>query len=206
MTIPTYVAGYPPDGSSLGSTKTTIRGNLDGTFLTFAVDHINNNGQPGGNPAGYHNVIRSVLQSSASAVPTITGINQLFSLATSSPQNGDTQFFQRTGQGGLAQLTGNAASGSNGFFFSSGFLINFGKVLVSGGWPSGNNNIVNLSTPPNIVFPTGIFVVLTTLIGPGTTSGSVEINDISSNTQFKWNFTGSSGASEKGFFWVAIGN
>ena len=44
MSIPTYTQGYPPDGSSLGQTKSVIRNNLDGTFLTLAVDHVDNNG------------------------------------------------------------------------------------------------------------------------------------------------------------------
>jgi hypothetical protein len=57
MTIPTYVKGYPQDGSSLGSTKAQIRKNLDGTFQTLGVDHINNNGQPGSGTPGYHRVI-----------------------------------------------------------------------------------------------------------------------------------------------------
>ncbi len=50
MAIPIYTLGYPPDGSSLGQTKTTIRNNLDGTFLTLGGDHVNNNGQPGSIP------------------------------------------------------------------------------------------------------------------------------------------------------------
>lgn len=60
MSIPTYVQGFPQDGSSLGSTKAQIRANLDGTFLTVGVDHYNNNGSNGSNtgPAGYHAQIR----------------------------------------------------------------------------------------------------------------------------------------------------
>ena len=62
MGIPAYVPGYPPDGSSLGQTKSTIRNNLDGTFQTIAVDHINNNGDPGSQPPGYHTIIHEVPQ------------------------------------------------------------------------------------------------------------------------------------------------
>ena len=52
MSIPAFTPGYPPDGSSLGETKSVIRNNLDGTFLTLGVDHINNNGQPGSESSG----------------------------------------------------------------------------------------------------------------------------------------------------------
>ena len=76
MPIPTYTPGYPPDGSSLGQTKSTIRNNLDGTFQTLAIDHVNNNGQPGSNPAGYHTIIHQVSQTSVS---TVSGVNQVFS-------------------------------------------------------------------------------------------------------------------------------
>jgi hypothetical protein len=76
MAIPTYTPGYPPDGSSLGQTKSTIRNNLDGTFETLAVDHVNNNGVPGSNPAGYHTIIHQVPQTN---VDDCAGYNQIFS-------------------------------------------------------------------------------------------------------------------------------
>jgi hypothetical protein len=76
MPIPAYTPGYPPDGSSLGQTKAVIRNNLDGTFQTLAVDHIDNNGNPGSQPAGYHTVIHQVPQTS---VNTASGYNQIFS-------------------------------------------------------------------------------------------------------------------------------
>src|SRR5580700_2776789 len=112
MAIPPYVKGYPPDGSSLGQTKSTIRNNLDGTFDTVAVDHVNNNG-PNMQPAGYHTIIHEVTQTNVS---TVAGVNQIFSgvpgtLVVNSvttkaiPNNGDTQLYSLTGAGVLAQLT-----------------------------------------------------------------------------------------------------
>lgn len=53
MGIPNFTSGYPPDGSSLGETKATIRDNLDGTFQVFSVDHQDQNETN----AGYHSVI-----------------------------------------------------------------------------------------------------------------------------------------------------
>lgn len=68
MSIPPYVLGFPQDNSSLGNTRVQIRNNLDGTFETLAVDHIDNNGNPGPGTPGYHNVIH--FQDQGSAIPS----------------------------------------------------------------------------------------------------------------------------------------
>src|ERR1700690_80686 len=101
-----YVRGYPPDGSSLGQTKSTLRNNLDGTFDTVAVDHINNNGQPGSKPAGYHNVVHMVPQGSDPGA--VTGYGQLYS-KTINDVTTDQALFWETGAGLVAQLTTNFA-------------------------------------------------------------------------------------------------
>src|SRR5258706_888795 len=102
MSIPTYTPGYPPDGSSLGQTKSVIRNNLDGTFQTLGIDHVNNNGQPGGKPAGYHTVIHSVPQGSNPA--TVAGYGQLFAKTINSFTTVHALFWA-TGDGLLQQLT-----------------------------------------------------------------------------------------------------
>ena len=139
MPIPTYTPGYPPDGSSLGQTKSTIRNNLDGTFETLAVDHINNNGQPGSQPAGYHTVIHQVTQTN---VPLVAGVNQVFSgvpgtLVVNStttaaiPSNGDTQLYSLSGSGALSQLTGSSKA-SNGYVWVAGILFQWGANAAIG--------------------------------------------------------------------------
>ena len=133
MPIPTYTPGYPPDGSSLGQTKSTIRNNLDGTFATLAIDHINNNGQPGSQPAGYHTVIHEVPQTNVTTQP---GYNQVFSgvpgtlivngvTTPTIPPGGDQQLYSLTGGGVLSQLTGKVAS-ANGYAWTGGVLIQWG--------------------------------------------------------------------------------
>jgi Putative tail fiber protein gp53-like, C-terminal len=140
MPIPTYTPGYPPDGSSLGQTKSTIRNNLDGTFETLNVDHINNNGQPGSQPAGYHTIIHQVTQTNVS---TVNNYNQVFSgvpgtlivngvTTPNIPSSGDTQLYSLTGAGTLYQLTG-VSPGSFGFAWVGGILLQWGTATVASG-------------------------------------------------------------------------
>jgi len=77
MSIPSYVQGFPQDGSSLGNTRVQIRNNLDGTFLTLGVDHINNNGNPNAGTPGYHNVIH--FQDQGNSIPaTVANVTQAY--------------------------------------------------------------------------------------------------------------------------------
>lgn len=211
MTIPTYTPGYPPDGSSLGQTKSTIRNNLDGTYQTLAIDHVNNNGQPGSNPAGYHTIIHQVSQVNVS---TVAGVNQIFSgvpgtliingVSTPNiPPNGDTQLYSLTGMGGFSQLTGHSTS-LNGYSWVSGILIQWGKVSI----PSGSHSTGSVTFNP--AFPNNCFNVSLTLIAQssGTNSSSNTLcvaNAGPTKTSFPWIFNGNSG-SYTNFFWTAIGN
>jgi hypothetical protein len=207
MPIPTYTPGYPPDGSSLGQTKSTIRNNLDGTFQTLAVDHINNNGQPGTQPAGYHTIIHQVPQVS---VATVSGYNQVFSgvpgtlivngvTTPAIPSNGDTQLYSLTGQGGLSQLTGNSVAMS-GYNWFGGILIQWGRIRP----------LVSQTTTPqsfNINFPNNCFNVQLTLGNPSSTgnaqTASVRDGSISTSA-FSYNYSG--GSAYDTIYWLAIGN
>lgn len=208
MSIPTFTTGYPPDGSSLGQTKATIRNNLDGTFLTLAVDHINNNGSPGAKPAGYHKVIHSVPQASNPA--PVAGYGQLFCKTVNSFTN-DQALFWETGAGIVQQLTTNITptANTNGYtFLPGGLILQWGfRSVTSGAWPSNTNTALNFTAqvPANVNFQSNCFAVWTTNSGTGTSQGQVEIAS-KSTTGFVWRFTGSSSATENGFFWWAIGN
>lgn len=210
MSIPTYTPGYPPDGSSLGQTKVPIRNNLDGTFQTLAIDHVNNNGQPGSQPAGYHTIIHEVPQTSVS---TVSGYNQVFSgvpgtlvvnavTTPNIPPNGDTQLYSLTGMGGLSQLTGNHAA-ANGYCWVGGILIQWGKVSST----SSGNVLFNAA---NVNFQNNCFSILTNpfWVGSTTPSGAagVSVKGLSP-TGFQWVFnTNSSSYTGGGFYWLAIGN
>ena len=201
MAIPTYTPNVPPDGSSLGSTKADIRDNLDGTFQTLGIDHINNNGEPGTNPAGYHNIIHQVLKTSVTAIPNI---NQVFSgipgiltytngsgtfTSPAIPSGGDTQLYSLTGNGGFSQLTGNFAA-NNGYVWCAGILIQWGL-----------DNVGSISFTPN--FPTNCFVVQATPFGSPLLNPLNWVYGITAKG--KTGFTISATGMTK-VYWIAIGN
>lgn len=209
MGIPTYTTGYPPDGSSLGQTKSTIRNNLDGTFQTLNIDHVNNNGSPGTQPAGYHMVIHEVPQTS---VNTVTGYNQVFSgvpgtlvvnstTTSAVPANSDQQLYSLTGGGILSQLTGHSAA-TNGYQWVGGVLMQWGIVNT----PSSTGTVTFATS--NVSFPNNCFNVQVSLVAHAGGSGTV--NTISSITgtvtknSFNYSYTGTT--SYSAFYWFAIGN
>ncbi len=204
MPIPTYTVGYPPDGSSLGQTKVVIRNNLDGTFQTLGIDHINNNGQPGSQPAGYHTVIHEVPQATAT---TVTGYNQVFAgvpgtlsvnatLTPNIPSGGDTQLYALTSLGKLYQLTG-ANTATNGYAWVGGILLQWGTTASSTSdipvtfSPAFPNNIFNIQVTP--IRAHGKFTNNFSVAPGATTSTFTIVNANSSTTLLS-------------YYWLAIGN
>lgn len=215
MPIPTYTPGYPPDGSSLGQTKAVIRNNLDGTFQTLGVDHINNNGDPGAQPAGYHNIIHQVVQS---ADPTpIADVNQVYAKNYTPDTSGgvqDTQLFNMTGLGGVSQLTGNNATALSGWVWAGGLLFQWGAISILTTTANGTITFQTRATPSpggGIPFPNNCFqVVAGYLCGNGVTSvgsATVAFNTLT-KTSVKYVYTSAGGAAlnNTGFAWLAIGN
>lgn len=204
MPIPTYTPGYPPDGSSLGQTKSTIRNNLDGTFLTLAVDHVNNNGDPGGQPAGYHTIIHEVTQTNVS---TVTGVNQIFSgvpgtlvvngvTTPNIPSNGDTQLYALTGMGGLSQLTGFNAS-ANGYAWVGGILLQWGSTTAVN-----NSSSTSVSFPKT--FPHAVFSVQATVVTDNNSTIRFSLEGNATTSGFTTTQTSSSHFIR--LYWIAIGN
>ena len=200
MGIPTYTPGYPPDGSFLGQTKSTIRNNLDGTFETLGVDHVNNNGVPGSNPAGYHTIVHEVPQT---AVSTVAGFGQIFcgvpgtltvnGTATKAvPNNGDTQFYSLSSSGVLTQLSGYSASG-NGYAWVGGVLLQWGS-----GTATSSGATINFP----IAFPSNVFSVTATVYNSGSNVRSVsEVSAASLSS-----FTAISTNSTNQIYFIAVGN
>lgn len=219
MGIPTFTPGYPLDGSSLGQTKVPIRDNLDGTFQTLAVDHIDNNGSPGSQPSGYHKVIHQVPQSN---VPLLSGYTQVFTgvpgtvmvngVATPNiPAGGSTQLYSLNSGNVVSQLTGrvnNSVFPFNGFAWMGGILMQWGLVNVSGTSQSGTVTFSSLA-PNNVTFPNTLFSIQTSLIciNAGTSSlGTIAVNNATfSTTGFSYQFNSNGSAQYSGFFWMAIG-
>lgn len=204
MPIPTYTPGYPPDGSSLGQTKSTIRNNLDGTFQTLAVDHINNNGQPGSKPAGYHTIIHEVTQTN---VTTVAGYNQIFSgvpgtlvvngvTTKAIPSNGDTQLYSLTGMGGLSQLTGNS-SAANGYVWIGGILMQWGSTTAVQG-----ASATTISFP--VAFPTAVFSVQGTVVTND--NSTIRFSLLGNATTSSFTTTQTQSSHFTRLYWLAIGN
>jgi len=204
MSIPTYTPKYPPDGSSLGQTKSVIRNNLDGTFQTLGIDHVNNNGKPGSQPACYHTIIHEFTQTNVSTVP---GYSQIFSgvpgtliingvVTPNTSTSTDSQLFYLTAQGGPSQLTGNHAA-SNGYNWMGGILFQWGTFNSDGG----PGQIVTLPIP----FPRNFFAAQATMIR---NSSNVDVIYSTTNATPGVVSTISFRDTSSGnpFFWFAIGN
>lgn len=198
MPIPTYTPGYPPDGFSLGQTKATIRNNLDGTFETLGVDHINNNGAPGSQPAGYHNIAHFVPQG-ANPAPVV-GYGQLFSKIINDVTT-DEGLFWETGTGLVQQLTVNLVpvAAANGYsFLPGGIIIQWGVV------PAPGSSGTVLFATSNIDFPNNCFNVSFTQRRDASTSAQgMYVNGAPTKLQFAYN---GSSSSDTALFWTAIGN
>ena len=176
MSIPEYTLGFPPDGSSLGQTKVQIRDNLDGTFETLGIDHINNNGLPGDNPAGYHNLIHMVAQTATPSA--ITGITQIFAGNPSVlinpntgkpngiPSGADNQLFLLTGGNSFCQMTGRSRN-QNGYVWCGGLLIQWGTAT---GIVTGSGNTLTTIDFPEI-YPNQIFAVIPSALLSGPPGG-----------------------------------
>jgi hypothetical protein len=197
MSIPTFTQGYPPDNSSLGQTKATIRDNLDGSFLTLAVDHINNNGQPGAKPAGYHKVIHMVPQA-ANPAP-VAGYGQLYSRTITSITN-DQALFWETGAGLVSQLTMNIAplATQNGYsYLPGGILMQWGFVNQT------SATTVNVVFPQ--AFPNNCLNVQVTRSHSSSSPGNNSMWVITTPTTAGFSIKNDDGHTW-GYYWVAIGN
>src|SRR5271170_7448536 len=185
MPIPSYTPGYPPDGSSLGQTKASIRNNLDGTFQTLSVDHINNNGQPGSNPAGYHNVIHVVPQGSNPGA--VTGFGQLFSKTVNSFTS-DEALFWETGSGLVQQLTVNLTPSAT----TNGYTFLPGGIIMQWGQSTSSSATQTVTFP--VAFPTNCFNVQVTNTSSSTTASGSNVLYSSgfSKTGFTFKYAGSS--------------
>lgn len=214
MGIPHFTQGYPPDGSSLGNTKTVIRGNLDGTFLTLGVDHINNNGSPGSNPAGYHNVVHWTAQGSDPSL--VNNITQEYSKTdTNSIQQkwlkstGGNAYQQTMMLDGVFSLFGKNPGWS---YLPGGLILQWGTVSFPAGNAFVSNSIIYTGVG-NIEFPTATFGIVTGLIVGTRSSSNANSNTLATDnlvaTGFSYSFNSSSGSGSTqfpGFFWIAIGN
>lgn len=163
MTNVPYNTNIPFASNSPSQDQPRMQENTNSLKSLIEIDHVGF-GQTFG---GYHTIIHQVPQSS---VNTLAGINQLFTGVPGTlvvngnptpaiPNNGDTQLYSLTGQGGLSQLSGNStATNTEGYQWIGGILIQWGRANISISLGS-----VNYTVP----FPTNIFNLQLTLQIPG---------------------------------------
>jgi hypothetical protein len=210
MAIPPFTQGYPPDGSSLGNTKTTMRDNLDGEFLVVGVDHQTQNTIfPGA--AGSHTKV-SLRNTASTITPTLPpgifggGYETLYSQPAGSTPLGPLGeiFYSRAGAAGI-QLTGPGTPVKTATTITT-FIP--GGILVQSGF------VQSTASTGIVVFPQTypislISVTFGMIVSNGSTTGHAGqiyyVEDIINiNTQFTWRQADLS-ADATGFFWTAIG-
>jgi hypothetical protein len=203
MSIPTFVEGYPQDGSSLGNTRVQIRRNLDGTFEAFSVDHQNQN------EAGPGSHAQAQFKNFPGTFPAVpaglygTGYETLYSAAIAG--SGELAFVRGAGTTGI-QLTGPGTplTLSNGYtFMAGGILIQWGFVAGSS-----SSTIPVLFATANTNFPNACFVVTAIPIRSSSSPGSDFATAILTSSVSNLGFTIANigGHSTDGWYWIAIGN
>lgn len=211
-----YQPGIPTGTVGLNQDYLNIQGNFTALNSAFLQDHSPLTGiLPPVGTAGYHTAIHLVPQAAPAAV---AGYGQLYSNTVNDGINTDQILFWITGTGNKnVQFTRNFApkANTNGYTFLPGpagtgvnqgaLIYQWGKVTgKSGAWPTSEQTLTFNTS--NINFVNNCFGVWTTFIGPtSSSSGDITINSVST-LNFKWQFSGSSGASFDGFYWFAIGN
>ncbi len=203
---PTYIEGFPQDGSSLGNTRVQIRNNLDGTFETLGVDHINNNGVgqiTTTGTAGFHDVIHFQDQGALGyKPPNVANTTELFTET-------DSQSIQQV----MTLSTGNKlyqqTTMLDGNFTTFGSTI--GWVYLPGGFVL-LYGFTNPSTSNSIIVDFGGALALPTMINTNyivtatpynATPNGYRIGTVTTTT-FEIRQSGTT-PPNSGYYWVLIG-
>ncbi len=202
-----------PDGPNNPSDdQPLMKINNNSIDTLIAVDHAgfkNNDG-------GYHTVIHQVRQSVDPAA--VAGYNEIYTKYYTPDYTGslaDTQLFNRTGLGGVSQLTGNASGAqptlgqTEGWQWVGNFLIQTGWVLLPAANATGTVTFKDRFGLPMIPFPTNCFSVTTSITSLGVVVAGSPLLTISfqpTNLSFDWAYQKNGAVNISGFFWTAIGN
>lgn len=204
MSIPAFTQGYPPNGFTLGQTKATIRDNLDGTFLTVAVNHYDNN-DPN---VGKHKFI----QLPTAANPLTTAASEILLINGFTTYGGLNNLIfvppNKTVFGNTVQMTRNEipSTTANGYsWLPGGMLIQWGAVSDAGG----SNPAAGVNNFP-IPFPNSVFTTIATPLYAGAkpNSGGSVVIKVQVGAPPYSNFTYvffTDSAAYAGFTWIAIG-
>lgn len=205
MSIPSYTLGYPPDGSTLGQTKSTIRNNLDGTFKTVQINHYDNNDPT--NP-GKHKFIQLPV---ALGGPSTGATELLFYNGVSGTGIGGANnlFFQSYGGSASVQMTRHEvpSSTANGYSWlpggsGHGLLIQWGTRAIG---TQGNLTIVTF--PIAFTAPSSVFSITLGCINsnnsPAANNAFIKAGTV---TASQFTVTNSSNSGDlSSIYWMAIG-
>ncbi len=156
MSIPAYTPNYPPNGFTLGQTKTQLRNNLDGTFETLSVDHYNQNGAN----VGYHKQVHLINNSpslgtaNAALFSTVINGNSWPAWLNAAGGTSILSFITSRMQRGYASLPGSlliqwgtdaVSSGTGTIKFPTTFatVLGFSPVVVLTGFTSSSSGLTN---------------------------------------------------------------
>lgn len=224
----TYQPGIPTGTVDLDVDYLNIQNNFTQLDTSFGIDHVTFSNQTPQN--GYHQDIHfnpvsttvtnppnnyngNVTQYPLGFPATVAGFGQLFSSSVNDAANVDTGLYWLTGAGRKIALTRNITptytnnGNNNGYtFLPGGIILQWGVVDLAAGQNQTGTVLFNTN---NMNFPTRCWSVQCTLVSKvgGTTSSSNTIairNFGLTQTQFVWDYNGSSSAYDA-FFWLAMG-
>jgi len=204
----TYNPNIPQPNDVLDVSQGDILKNFMQLDTTYGIDHFKFSDGTLNN--GYHQFVHLAAQLANPATVATTDI--LFSKSVtpdSTVTAADVQLFNKTGNGGVAQMTGRLINNAtDGYVWISGMLLQWGFVTVTSSTNQTGNVVFKDRVPGAIPFPNKVYLVQLTpnYSGADPNSGAeVAIKDSTlSITDFDWYFTTNSGA-YSGFYWIALG-
>lgn len=200
-----YNPNIPLPTDYLADSQGQIKTNFTQLNNVYNVDH---SPYTSATDIGYHKDIHVIKRTGN---PTNVADKQIIFTKDYTPDStgatADTQLFTLTGANIVSQLSGRLA-GTDGWAWVGGILLQWGrKTGFSGSWPTSAQTLTFKDRVTGAIpFPNNCYAVLTTFIGPtSSSSGDISINSQTS-TNFIWQFSGNSSAAFDGFFWIAVGN
>lgn len=204
MATYTYTSDIPLETNKPSVDQPNMKVNTNSISSLINEDHVGFNTANG----GYHIVIHHIKQGADPGA--VADIGQTYTKDETVGATTDTCLFFESGSGRITRLTAPVANSNaaNGYMFlPGGFLMQWGKHLPGGGFPSGSTTGTKSF---NINFPTASLVVygtpLVSFASLPTSQGSLNIrNSVLGNvSSFQWQFYTNS-ANYIGFEWLAIG-
>ena len=190
-----YNPNIPNPGDLLSDSQSQLKNNFQALDNVFAVDHFEFSDSTANK--GFHKQVRMINQATVGpALGTANGA--LFAGLVS----GNSWPIWKNSLGSTVMLSGPTNNSISGYVYLPGsILLQWGRVTgKTGAWPT-TDQTQNFNTPFNVA----AYTVYTTFIGPTSNStGDICINTLNA-ANFHWQFTGASGASFDGFYWLAIG-